>query len=286
MAIGMVTTLFLASLMNQPSFVLPGAEVVTVASGLQFTEGPCQLRDGRLIFSDIPANKMYSLKGDKQEVFREPSHNANGNTLDRQGRLLTCEHGRRIVSRLEKNGEVTLLAVSFEGKRLNSPNDLCVSKKGLIYFTDPPYGIRPNQAELGFNGVFLIKDGILKVLLKDFDRPNGIILSPDEKTLYVADTAKSHIRSFPVKADGSLGEGKVWASTPFPDGLRVDSAGRVWSASGNGVNVISPEGQVMEVIKFPQGPANLAFSRDGKTLFVTARTAVYSLKVSVKGLAP
>lgn len=271
----------------QQSFVSAGATVEVVAKGLQFTEGPCAMTDGSLVFSDIPANKMYRWQNGKLTVFREPSHNANGHTLDPQGRLVSCEHGARRVERQEKDGTMTVLADNWAGKKLNSPNDVAVRKDGAVFFTDPPYGIQPSQAELEFNGVYAIVDGKLKLLDKSFDRPNGLVFSPDEKHLYVADTSKGHIRKFGVAKDGSLTGGlDAWAITPNPDGLRVDSEGRVWSASSDGVNVISPEGKVLEVIKFPEQPANLTFGRDGKTLYVTARTGVYSVKVRVKGLTP
>lgn len=276
----------LAVMAGSPSFIAPGASVEKVLGGMRFTEGPCELRDGTLVFSDIPANLIYSLKGDKRTAYREPSENANGNTLDRQGRLISCLHGSRRVVRQEKDGKLTVLADTFNGKKLNSPNDAWVSRRGRIYFTDPPYGIRPADQEQPHNGVYLLDKGKLTLLASDFNRPNGIVLSPDEKTLYVADTAAGHIRSFPVKGDGTLGEGKVFAQTPFPDGIRVDRDGRLWTASGNGVNVISPQGQVLQVIPIPEAPANLAFSRKGDTLWVTARTSLYRVKVTVKGVAP
>lgn len=263
----------------EPSFLAPQAKIEKIAGGLRFTEGPCALPDGSLVFSDIPANRLYRITGGKVDVFREPSHNANGNILDPQGRLVTCEHGSRRVVRQEVDGSITVLADQYEGKRLNSPNDLVVRKDGAVFFTDPPYGIRPEQAELGFNGVYAIVGGKVKLLDKSFDRPNGLALSLDEKALYVADTAKSHIRKFAVAADGSVTGGEVWAETRHPDGIRVDPKGRVWSASGGGVDVISTEGKLLQTIVFPEQPANLCFSRDFKTLFVTARTGVYKVEV-------
>jgi gluconolactonase len=224
--------------------------------------------------------------GGKLSVFREPSNNANGHTLDPKGRLVTCEHGSRRVTRTEKDAKIMVLADRWDGKRLNSPNDVAVRKDGAIFFTDPPYGIQPEQAELGFNGVYAIVEGKLKLLDKSFDRPNGLVFSPDQSSLYVADTSKGHIRRFKVAKDGALSGGEVWATTPNPDGLRMDSEERVWCASSDGVNVISPEGKVVEVIRFPEQPANLTFSKDGRTLYVTARTGVYSVKVLGRGLAP
>lgn len=283
----MLTAAVFLSVMTAPTtFVAPGAKIVKEPGEYLFTEGPQFLHDGRLVFSDIPANKLYVMKGGEVSIFRDPSRNANGNTLDSTGRLITCEHGSRQVTRTDGSGKVTVIASTFEGKKLNSPNDACVSKKGRIYFTDPPYGIRPDEQEQPVNGVYMIEGEKLTLLLKDFDRPNGIVLSPDEKTLYVADTAKNHIRAFPVLPNGLLGEGKVLASTPNPDGLRVDTKGRIWSASGDGANVISPDGKVLEVIKFPEAPANLCFSRDGGTLYVTARKGLYSVKVTAKGISP
>jgi len=279
-------TLFAAMHLTSDTFLAPNAKIEKIAGDLQFTEGPCELRDGSLVFSDIPANKMYRFADGKLTVYREPSHNANGNTLDPQGRLISCEHGARRVERQEADGKMTVLAERFEGKRLNSPNDIAVRKDGVVFFTDPPYGIRPEQAELGFNGIYAIVGGKLNLLDKSFERPNGLVLSPDEKWLYVADTAKSHIRRFAVGADGSVSGGEVWAETRHPDGIRADADGRIWSASGDGVNVISPEGKNLEIIQFPEQPANLCFSRDGKTLFVTARTGVYRVGVRVKGIAP
>lgn len=268
------------------SFLVPGATVQVVASNMVFTEGPVMLRDGSLVFSDIPANRMVRIKDGQAADFRNPSFNANGNTLDRQGRLITCEHGRRQVIRQEKDGSVTVLASEFGGRKLNSPNDAWVRRDGAIFFTDPPYGIQQSQKEQPVNGVYCLKDGVLTLIASDFDRPNGIVASPNERTLYVADTARGHIRSFPLNSDGTLGIGQVLAMTPTPDGLRVDRRGNIWSASGNGINVISPAGDVLEVIKMPEIPANLAFSRDGRTLFVTARRGLYSIKVNARGIAP
>lgn len=278
--------MMLMAMSGQETFLAPGATITKEPGTYRFTEGPQALPDGSIVFSDIPGNKLFKLANGEVTEFRSPSFNANGNTLDKEQRLISCLHGSRQVVRQEKDGKITVLAEAYGGKKLNSPNDAYVSKSGAIYFTDPPYGIQRDQQEQPHNGVYLIKDGKVTLLLSDFDRPNGIVLSPDEKTLYVADTAKQHIRSFPVKTDGTLGEGKVFAQTPNPDGLRVDTDGRVWSASSDGVNVISPQGQVLEVIKFPEGPANLCFSKDGKTLYVTARTGFYSVKVKVKGISP
>jgi gluconolactonase len=275
-----------ADMDQSPNFLAPGAEWEALATGQVFTEGPVMLGDGRWVWSDIPANKAYAWKDGALSEYRTPTGQSNGHTLDREGRLIACEHQTRRVQRQNADGSWEVLADSFEGKKLNSPNDVVVRADGAIYFTDPPYGTPRGGQELDFNGVFLLKGGQLTVLARDFDRPNGLIFSPDEKILYVADTAKSHIRRFQVAEDGSVSGGEVWASTPNPDGLRMDSEGRVWSASGKGVDVISPDGKVLQTIACPQQPANLAFSKDGKFLVITARTGVYRIAVSVKGLAP
>jgi gluconolactonase len=272
--------------MADSQFLAPGAKWEALAEGQRFTEGPVQLRDGRWLWSDIPADTAYAWKGGKLEVHRKPTGQSNGHTLDLEGRLIACEHETRRVQRQKGDGSWEVLADRYEGKKLNSPNDVVVGLNGDIYFTDPPYGTPRGQQELDFNGVFLIREGRLTRVAADFDRPNGLVFAPGQKHLYIADTAKSHIRRFEVQPDGTLKGGEVWAKTPNPDGLRADAAGRIWSASGGGVDVISPDGKVLETIACPQQPANLAFSPDGKELVITARTGVYRIQVAVPGIAP
>jgi gluconolactonase len=257
-----------------------------VASGFQFTEGPAWHPEGFLIFSDIPANRIVKWTGpNKVETFREPSGNSNGLIFDTKGRLIACEHGNRRVSRTEPDGKVVTLADKYDGKRLNSPNDVVVKSDGNIYFTDPPYGIQPAEKELDFNGVFRISpDGKLSLLAKDFDRPNGILLSPDEKTLYVADTARGHVRAFDVQPDGSVKGGKVFCEVPGPDGMSMDVKGNLYVTS-TGVAVFGPKGEKIGEINLPERPANCCFGGpDYKTLFVTARTSLYSVRLKVAGL--
>lgn len=274
-------------LMSQTeTFLAPGAKIEKIAEGLRFTEGPVEQLDSSLLFSDIPANRIYQIKDGEMTVWREPSGQSNGHTLDFEGRVVSAEHQTRRVTRTEADGTVTVLADKYEGKRLNSPNDVTVRKDGAIFFTDPPYGTPQGQKDLEFNGVFAIIDGKLKKLTEEFNRPNGLVFSVDQKTLYVADTAAGAIKAFDVAEDGTLSNGREFAKTPNPDGLRIDSDGRVWSASRDGVNVISPEGKVLEVIPMPEQPTNLCFSRDGKTLYVTTRTTVHKVAVRVKGIAP
>ena len=270
------------------------AGVEKVAGGFQFTEGPVWVPDGSLLFSDIPANIIYKWTpgGASAEVFRQPSGHANGLTLDAQGRLLACEHDRR-VSRTEADGTVVALAERYEGVRLNSPNDIVVKSDGSIYFTDPPYGLPGHEAdsELGYNGVFrLAPDGTLTLLDDSFERPNGLAFSPDERVLYVDDTQRQHIRAFDVQPDGTLANGRVFAELVKPgaggrpDGMKVDVRGNVYCTGPGGVWVYTPAGEHLGVIETPEIPANLAWGDDDlKTLYITARTGLYRVRTAVGG---
>jgi gluconolactonase len=260
------------------------AQVEKVAGDFEFTEGPLWHPEGFLLFSDIPANTIYQwTANEKPGVFRRPSGNANGNTLDREGRLITAEHSNRRVSRTEKDGTLVTLASQYEGKRLNSPNDLVVKSDGSVYFTDPPYGIKSEQEELGFYGVYrLAPDGTLTLLVKDFVRPNGIAFSPDEKKLYVNDSEKGHIRVFEVKLDGTLENGRIFAElkdpskSGVPDGMKVDQQGNVYSTGAGGVWVFSASGNLLGKIEVPEVSTNLAWGdSDYKTLYITAGNSVY-----------
>lgn len=259
--------------------------------GFQFLEGPVwSPAAGGLIFSDIPADTMYLWReGQGCSVFRTPSRHANGNALDPQGRLLTCEHGSRRVTRTETDGSITVLADRFDGKPLNSPNDLTVQSDGTVWFTDPPYGIEPEQQELDGRFVFrLAPDGMLEAVLTDFVKPNGIALSPDERVLYVSDTedARHHIRCFRLQdgvrpVDGDIfriiGPGKS-------DGFRLDESGRLFTSAGEGIWVLDAAGALLGKIQVPEVPSNCAFGgSDGRTLFITARTGLYAIDLSVRG---
>lgn len=266
-----------------------------MAVGFEFTEGPLWHPKGFLLFSDIPANTIYQWTPNKKpKIFRRPSGNANGNTLDREGRLIAGEHNNRRVSRTEKHGTVVTLVSQYEGKRLNSPNDLVVKSDGSIYFTDPPYGISSDQEELGFYGVYrLAPDGKLTLLVKDFVRPNGIAFSPDEKKLYVNDSQAGHIRIFNVKSDGILENGRIFAQQKdpskqgVPDGMKVDVKGNVYSTGPGGVWVFSPSGNLLGIIEVPEAPANLAWGdRDYKTLYITAKTSLYRIRLKIVGVRP
>lgn len=272
----------------------PGARVEKVATGFRFTEGPVWDRIGKLLlFSDIPANQIRKWEsGDTTTVFREPSGNSNGLTYDKQGRLIACEHGNRRVSRTEPDGRITVLADRFEGKRLNSPNDVVVKSGGSVYFTDPPYGVGPESRELDFQGVYRIKpEGGLDLLVKDFAMPNGLAFSPDEKRLYIGDSSQHrHIRVFDVKPDGTLENGRVFAdlSDPkpgAPDGMKVDTEGRLFSTGPGGVWVFAPDGTHLGTIATPEGPANCAWGESGwRTLFITAGTSVYRIRLKAAGV--
>jgi len=273
--------------------IAPNAQVEKVASGFEFIEGPLWHPDGFLLFSDIPANTIYKWQPKQNiEVFRQPSGNANGNAFDLAGRLITGEHGNRRVSRTEKDGKVVTLAAQYQGKQLNSPNDLAVKSNGSIYFTDPPYGIEPEQEELGFYGVYrLAPDGTLTLLVDDFVRPNGIAFSPDETKLYVNDSQEGHIRVFDVRSNGMLDNGKVFAELEPPsekgaaDGMKVDVKGNIYSTAPGGVWVFSAKGNLLGIIETPKPPANIAWGdEDYQTLYITARKSLYRIRLQIPGL--
>lgn len=273
-----------------------GAEVVVdltgavekVAGEFKFTEGPVWVAaKNELLFSDIPADRIVRFDGATAATFREPSNNSNGLTLDKQGRLIACEHGARRVSRTEADGRVVTLADRFEGKRLNSPNDVVVRSDGAIYFTDPPYGVKPEDRELDFQGVYrLSPDGAtLTLVVRDFVKPNGLAFSPDESRLYVADTERGHIRVFDVASDGALSGGRVFAETPNADGMKVDTKGNVFCTAKPGVMVFDPAGRHLGTIIAPERPANCAFGDpDWRSLYITARTGLYRIRLNVPGI--
>jgi gluconolactonase len=269
----------------------PDAKVERLATDLKFTEGPTWVATGGyLVFSDIPANQLKKWTRDGGlATLREPSNNANGNTTDLEGRLVTAEHGGRRISRAEAGGTVVTVVDGFNGKKLNSPNDVVVKSDGTVWFTDPDYGIKPEQKEQPGNYVYRFdpKSGKITSVATDFEKPNGLCFSPDEKKLYVADSGRSrHIRVFDVQPDGTLGGGRVFAAIDKggPDGIRCDADGRIWTSSGHGAQIFGPNGNLIVTLNLPESAANLCFGGvDGKTLFLTARKSLYSVPTLVTG---
>jgi gluconolactonase len=269
-----------------------------VATGFSFTEGPVWRGDD-LLFSDIPNSRTIRYRalpeGPELTTFRHPSGNANGLTLDRRGNLLACEHSGRRVSRVDARGRVETVVDNYQGKRLNSPNDVVVRSDGSIFFTDPPYGLR-NQTEgkeLAFNGVYRVDPaGQIHLLVDDFERPNGLAFSPDEQTLYVDDSARAHIRAFDVAADGTLSNGRVWAELKgkegergVPDGMKVDVEGNVYCTGAGGIWLFSTTGRPLGRIVMPEVTANLAWGdADWRTLYATASTSVYRFRLHIPGV--
>lgn len=271
--------------------VSPNAKVEKLGGDMGFLEGPVwnPADGGYLIFSDIPNNELKKwTKAGGLATFRKPSQNANGNTLDLQGRLTTVEHSGRRVSVTEKDGTVRAVVDAFEGKKLNSPNDVVVKSDGTYWFTDPDYGLGKNPKEQAGNYVYRFdpKAKSITAVVKDFDKPNGLCFSPDEKKLYVADSGKpKHIRAFEVQSGGTLDAGKVFCTIDKggPDGIRCDSDGRIWSSAGDGVHIFAPDGKLLGKILVPESPANLCFGGpDGKTLYITARKSLYAISTSVR----
>jgi gluconolactonase len=276
-----------------------GARWERLATGFTFTEGPLwDPRTESVIFSDIPADTMHrwsAAAGDS--VFRRPSGKANGNTWDRQGRLVTCEHARRRLSRTEPDGSITVLADRYDGKRLNSPNDVVVRSDGLIYFTDPPYGLtqefgEPGEQELPFQGVYCLnpESGALTLLADDHERPNGLAFSPDERWLYLADTPRHKIYLYEVRADGTLIRDAIFAQTDpdegpgRPDGIKVDAEGRVYVAGPGGIWIFDSEGAALGLMKTPERAANLNWGEaDRRALYVTATASLYRVRLNVAG---
>lgn len=272
-------------------------------TGGRWLEGPVWFGDaGHLLFSDIPNDRILRWTEDGMGVFRAPSRLANGNARDREGRLVTCEHGARAVTRTELDGSVTMLADRHEGRRLNSPNDVVVRSDGSVWFTDPDYGIltdyEGHRAEREQPGCFVFRldpSGALSVVADDFAKPNGLAFSPDEAVLYVADTGRSHdpegpahIRRFRVEGDRLAG-GEVFAApdTGLADGFRVDEHGHLWTSAGDGVHCFAPEGALLGRVLIPETVSNLAFGGPARNrLFVAATTSLYAVYVAVRGALP
>jgi len=287
-------------------FVMGNVHVEKLATGMRWSEGPVYFADARcLLWSDIPNNRI--MRWDETDgsvsVFRQPSNNTNGHTRDRQGRLVSCEHQGRRVSRTEHDGRITVLVDSFEGKRLNSPNDVVVKSDGTVWFTDPPYGILSEyegdqaESEIGANYVYRFDpaDGSLAVAADDFDKPNGLCFSPEEDILYIADSGYSHgpdnprhIRALDVVDDGSrLASGRVFAECDVGlfDGFRCDTDGNVWTSAGDGVHCYLADGTLVGKILIPEVVANVTFGGPKKNrLFIAGTTSIYATYLNRRGV--
>ena len=277
------------------------ASMERIASDFQFVEGPAWNRDQAcLVFSDIIGNRMYCWhEQDGLRVFREHSHMANGTTWDHHGRLLICEHASSRVSRLDETQQYEVLTSHYQGKELNSPNDIVVKSDGAIYFTDPAsgrsakYGVERKQ-ELDFQGVYRLEpeSGELKLLADDFSKPNGLCFSRDESRLFVNDTDRQHIRVFDVLEDGSLGNGELWSETNgeepgVADGMKVDTTGNLYCCGSGGIHVFDPAGNRLGIIRTPEVAANFTWGGpDLFDLFITATHSVYRLRMKIPGHYP
>lgn len=263
-------------------------EIKKIAEGFLFTEGPCWKNEGYLVFSDIQGDTIYKWsEKEGVEIFLKPSGNSNGLALDNQGRILIAQHGKRQVARLEKNNQLTVLASQWNGKKLNSPNDITVKSDGIIYFTDPPYGIKRSEEELGFNGIYrIIPDkNILELLDKSLIRPNGIALSKDEKILYIVNSDKSkspEIFAFDINDNGLLLNKRLFVSLSLKgeefDGIKVDVNENVYAAcSGGFIAIFSNKGELLKKINLPEAPRNLCFGENEKIIFVAAGKSIYKI---------
>ena len=269
-----------------------------LGTGFEFTEGPIwHPAERHLTFSDMPGDHMRRwTSGSGIATFRQPSNKANGNAYDGQGRIVTCEHATSRVTRTEADGSIAVLASHHDGKELNSPNDIVVKRDGAIYFTDPTFGRMPyygveRECELDFQGVYRIdpQDGALRLLADDFGQPNGLCFSLDESRLFVNDTDRQHVRVFDVAADGGLQNSRIWCETTgegqgAPDGMKIDSAENLYTTGPGGIHVFAPDATCLGVIRVPEGTANFTFGDDDlKSLFITASTSLYRIRVGIPG---
>ncbi len=299
------------------------AKVEKLADSFGFLEGPVWVRKGGyLLFSDIPANVIYKFNPDDHKLSVAVPYSgftgldasdagmqlnngqgvvtllgSNAVTVDPQGRIVYCAHGDHQVVRLETDGRRTVLASQFEGKRLNSPNDLVYKSDGSLYFTDPPAGLRDGdkdqKKELPFNGVYMLKGGKVQLLTKDMTLPNGLAFTPDEKYLYVNDSVKKTIMRFEVQSDDTMANGQLFIDMTSdkapggPDGMKVDQKGNVYCTGPGGFWIMSPDGKHLGTVLTSELPANLAFGdADGKSLYLTARTGLYRIRLKIPGIPP
>jgi len=280
------------------SLVADGATVTKLATGMKFTEGPVWLpKEKRLVFSDIPNSKLMQWSAaDGLSVYRQ-SEQANGNILDLQGRIISCQHLARNVIRIESDGRTTVLADRYDGKRFNSPNDVAIRSDGTLWFTDPPWGLSEPH-EIPGHWVFKLdpRNGQVEAVVKTLAMPNGIVFSPDETRIYIADTGGNSrhpdpafhqlppsIQCYQIDTDGSLGK-KLFQIDSGSDGIKVDVKGNLYTTHSSSVRIYGPDGNELETIAVPEPPANICFGdEDFSTLFITARTSLYSVKMNVAG---
>lgn len=283
------------------SYVIGNAPVKQLASGFDWVEGPVWFGDANcLLFSDIPNNRILRwIEGSGISIYRQPSNYANGHTRDREGRLISCEHGTRRVTRTEHDGSLTVIADHYQGKRLNSPNDVVVKSDGTIWFSDPHYGIMTHyegfksEQELSCN-VYRVKpsNGSIEAVVTDFNCPNGLAFSPDESRLYIADTGRlfqadpQHIRMFHCDENNKLSGGDIFhiINPGCADGFRADTDGNIWSSAADGVHCMNPDGILLGKILVPELVSNICFGGRAKhQLFITATTSIYSVILNRQG---
>lgn len=257
-------------------------------TGFQFTEGPVWLPEGYLLFSDIPASRIYKWsEKDGLEVWRDPSLKSNGLALDTQGRLVVCEQQNRRVIRINDDGTTTALAERWQGKRFNSPNDVVVRSDGTVYFSDPTYYVEPEDREIDVQAFYAIRpDGETIQVASGYEKPNGLCLSPDEKILYVNDSGRRIIDAYDIQPDGTLANKRLFADLASeekrgnPDGMKCDRKGNVYSTGPGGVWIFRPDGSLIGKLILPEQPANLAFGdADGRSLYFTARKSLYRIRL-------
>jgi len=286
---------------DEKSVIAPGAKVIKIAGGMKFTEGPVWLpNEEKLVFSDIPNSKLMQWSEQKGLAVFRKSENANGNILDLNGNIISCQHGARNLIRIEADGSETVLADKYDGKRFNSPNDVAVRSDGTLWFTDPPWGLT-GPHEIPGHWVYKLdpKTGKIDVVHKYLAMPNGIVFSPDEKRIYIADTGghKRHpdpkfhklpasIQCHQIGEDGNIGK-KLFHIDAGSDGMAVDAKGNLYTTHAGNVHIYNADGKELEQIDVPEGPANVCFGgEDFKTLFITARTSLYSIRVIHPGAKP